>query len=136
MNKPLIINDGIVLNNETLTQYDEGTFTATLTGCTTSPTATVTYVRVGKLVSLRFPSTYLLGTSNTTQMEITGLPASLWPADEIVNFVRIQDNSTSIIGMVIIFSSGTVRFYTSVTLGGFTSSGTKGIMQSTITYCL
>mgnify|MGYP001612676758 CR=1 FL=1 len=58
----------------------EGTFTGTLTGCTTSPTATLRYVKVGSLVTLFIPSAGdgLSGTSDATSMTITGMPSGIF----------------------------------------------------------
>jgi hypothetical protein len=54
-NKPIIIPDGIGFGDETLSKYDEGTWTPTVTstgGTITTKTATGKYTRVGNIVSL------------------------------------------------------------------------------------
>ena len=56
----------------TLDDYEEGTFTFTGTGFTTSPTGTAYYTKIGDQVTLRIPD--ITGLSNTTAMTITGLP--------------------------------------------------------------
>ncbi|MEO7778514.1 MAG: hypothetical protein ABIY63_13360 [Fibrobacteria bacterium] len=72
----VIISDGTSWKVREL--YEEGSFTAALTGCTTSPTGTATYFRDGKKVTLILPG--LTGTSNANTLTYTGLPAFLAPS--------------------------------------------------------
>ena len=58
---------------------DTGSFTATLTGCTTAPTCTVVWARIGNLVILSIPNNNN-ATSNSTSCSLTGLPTELQPA--------------------------------------------------------
>jgi hypothetical protein len=117
--------------------HDEGTFTFTLTGCTTSPTGTARWTRLGKMVFIRIPT--MSGTSNSTGMTLTGLPASLIPANGFVHSVPVlTDNGTSDFnGQMICFSGiGTLTLQREGSIG-FTSSGTKGIPSAFgITYTL
>lgn len=53
-----------------------GTFTATIFGCTTAPTKTVTWAKSGRIASLVVPSTGVL-VSNSTSFGMTGLPSNL-----------------------------------------------------------
>lgn len=114
--------------------YISGQFTGTLTGCTTTPTATFDYVRNGNLISL-YCNTGLTGTSNSTAMTITGLPSSLQPTFNRNVVCPITDNGTAQIGWVGVGGSGTMTF---VKPGSnFTNSGTKGIGGNwTIIYSL
>lgn len=120
-----------------LSTYIEGTFTATLTGCTTSPTATVTYVVVGKMVVLSVPSGFT-GTSNTTACTWTGLPAACQPTGQRRVIQDITDNGNAAVSLWEFNSaSGTVTMYATVSGGSFTNSGTKGIGQGgTVAYPL
>jgi hypothetical protein len=87
------------MTSELLNWYEEGTWTATLTGSTTAPTTPVTvtayYVRVGKLVTVNAS----FGNVNTTgaagDMQVTGLP----------------------------FTAGSARSFGSVTFGKVTLTG-------------
>jgi hypothetical protein len=116
--------------------YEEGSFTATLTGCTTSPTATAQYVRVGKMVTVRLPT--LTGTSNTGAMTITGFPSAIQPASAVsLPVAYVTDNGATVRYTAHAFflgGSGTLNFSGS---GLFTTSGTKGLgLAQSITYIL
>jgi hypothetical protein len=108
--------------------YLSGSFTGTLTGCTTSPTGTILYSINGDIVTLHVPA--ITGTSNTTAATITGLPNAICPvATRIVPGI-ISDNGIEKIGLWSISSAGTITLYNAS--GGalsttFTNSGTKGI---------
>jgi len=109
--------------------YEEGTWTATLTGVTTTVTATAYYVRVGKMVTVMIPQ--LIGTSNTTSSTVTGFPASIQPLHlSDISISRVNDNGNSYAGFISINSgSYGLGFYTAPTTltQTFTSSGSKGI---------
>lgn len=124
--------------------YAEGTFTGTLTGCTTSPTVTIYYVRIGKHVTLTIP-TSITATSNATTATITGLPAALQPArSQFMAYDGVWNNSSTYMGSIgISLSAGLDRldlFYHSAagtaSTNSFTSSGTKGLDPGTISYIL
>jgi hypothetical protein len=110
------------------------TFTATLTGCTTSPTGTVRYSRQGNLVSLFIPT--ITATSNTTAATLTGVPAALRPANAVFSFAIITDNGTNEDGSVIVETSGVITLRRG-DAAAFTSSGTKGVFTgATVVYQL
>lgn len=123
-----------------------GSFTATLVGCTTSPTATVSWVRSGHLVTLYLESS-LTGTSNSTGISLTGLPSTLYPArNQLVAFpIGTEDNGSGMIyGCMLNINSGgsvTASILKSLASGyvnnGWTSSGQKGLAAGlTVTYSL
>lgn len=62
----------------TLSNYDEGTATVTLTGSTAAPTTpittTATYIRIGKLVFLTFAFSNVDTTGATGVLQVTGIP--------------------------------------------------------------
>ena len=112
-----------------------GSFTGTLTGCTTSPTASIYYRRTGHLVTIYFPNN-LLGTSNSTSLTVTGLPASLTPTGVVIAPIPryIYDNGVPVGGDVVIPAASTTMTFSilnsvpgSPDSSGFTSSGQKGI---------
>jgi len=126
---------GISFNDETLSVYDEGTFTATLTGMTTSVTGTARHVRVGKAVCLFLPT--LSGTSNATTAQVTGLPAIIQPTQTSWQVVRITDNSLDAFGVVRFNSaSGTLDVFPSFTAGAWTATGTKTLYATMLAYHL
>jgi hypothetical protein len=115
---------------------DKGTFTGTITGCTTTPTQTFNWVRTGNLVMVTLSvGLSLTATSNSTGCTITGLPAAIQPAttETVVVVSQLEDNSTtSLLGTVLIQpTSGVITLakYTSGAFSttGFTGSGTKGV---------
>lgn len=114
--------------------YEEGSFTGTLTGLTTTPTATIQYVRTGKTVTLFLPTTS--GTSNSTAFTVTGVPPAIRPATDQSLVTRVVDNGTVVAALVELGSAGTLAFYTSQNGAGFTSSGSKGLARTTLTYLL
>jgi hypothetical protein len=65
----------------TLDDYREGSYTGTLTGCTTSPTTTVYYTKIGNIVHLSNLAAGITGTSNASTMRLTGMPALIRPTN-------------------------------------------------------
>lgn len=117
--------DAFGVEHPLITQ-DAGSFTATLTGMTTTVTGTIDWWRNGSTYILRAASA-ILGTSNTTSMSMTGVPAGLLAGSgvfEVPTYVR--DNGNAVIGLAsvtttqIIFSAGSPA-------GNFTAAGSKGL---------
>lgn len=114
-----------------------GSFTATITGCTTAPTALWVYTRVGNCVTLTMPG--LTATSNSTSLTFTGLPANLQPVRAGRCFAAWVDNGVAQIGMVgVAAGSGTITAFlgTGLLAAGFTAAGTKGASVFSFTYSL
>ena len=115
-------------------QFERGSFTATLTGFTTTVTGTVDYTIIGDVVTLSV-ATNITGTSNATTMTMTGLPADLRPAANISAIARVADSGTSLFGLAVVGSSGTITFYYGPTSSSaFTNTGTKGVTTCTMVY--
>lgn len=119
--------------------YEEGTYTATLTGVSGSVTGTARYVRVGKHVTLYMPT--LVGTSNATTCTVTGAPASIRPArQQYFPINDFGDNGAVYSGIAAMGTSGTLGFafwQTATTFQTtFTSSGVKGPGEFVATYSL
>jgi hypothetical protein len=117
--------------------HDTGVNTLTLTGCTTSPTATCTYIRRANSVTINIPNT--TATSNTTAATLTGLLTRLSPvvAGTRMFVTPISNNSVVAMGLIYISSAGSTTF-TLASDGsgtGFTALGSKGTFQgSTLTW--
>ena len=112
---------------------DEGAFTATLTGCTTTPTGTVRYARAGSVVTLLVPP--LTGASNSTNAILTGLPGGLRPATtQFVAGCNVVDGGVNYAGGAQVTPAGEVRLFKVGTMGTtlFASSGTKGIQGAQV----
>lgn len=134
---------GISLGGALLGSFKTGTFTGTLTGMTAGTTGTVAYRKNGSRVSL-FISANILGTSNTTAMTMTGLPADVQPTfTQEVLCTSISDNTVSNQNCRCSISGGTIAFALMTASGavitssttGFTAAGQKGLFSSwSITY--
>ncbi len=117
-----------------------GTFTATITGCTTAPTRTVTWAKSGRIVTLVFPGQGAL-TSNSTGFGFTGLPSNLWlgvgATPVVMDGIFASDNSVGTYaagGVTIFAASGSVAFNWKGAFGGWTAAGTKSIGSFVLTY--
>lgn len=125
--------------------YGDTSFTLTATGMTTSPTGTAYATRIGRNVTLSIP--WVSGTSNSTSFLLTGIPAGWRPAFSIEAVplgAAVDNGSVRTVAngiMVDINAGGSLQFYNSGSVNGWTSSGTKGIgssgsYQQTISYNL
>ena len=112
-----------------------GSYTGTLTGCTTAPTASVKYEMVGNTVTLCL-TVQLAGTSNATTKTITGtVPDSIKPSAARVVFVSVSDNGGAFgMGYVSVGTNGTIYLYRDPTGNAWTAAGTATVMPFTVTY--
>jgi hypothetical protein len=78
---------------------ESGTFTGTLTGCTTSPTATFNWSRTGNIVSI-VCAAGLTALSNSTSCTVTGLPANIQPARSYRAMVIVTSSANGITGAI------------------------------------
>lgn len=117
--------------------YEEGTYTGTLTGCTTSPTGTISYVRKGKMVTLILPS--LTATSNSTACTITGAPAALRPTATRWGYGHVIDNGSNFNGAAGMSSAGALvlsKTDPGAAATSFANAGGKGTGGFAFTYAL
>ena len=79
----------------TLDAYAEKSFTGTLTGCTTAPTFTFYYTKIGNAVTIMYTgsATSITGTSNANTKTITGVPAEIRPSNNAYFFCGAMDDS-------------------------------------------
>lgn len=122
---------------------DKGTFTLQYGGMTAVVSCTATWTRVGNIVVLLLCAA--TGTSNSTAMNGTTLPAAIIPAT-LSQRVPIaasapEDNNVNasniIADVTITAGSSTLNFNKSGAATGWTSSGVKGMFNpATITYTL
>lgn len=111
------------------------TFTATLTGCTTSPTVEVVYTASAGVVVLFIPT--ITGVSNSAGAVLQGLPNELMSSRSHRQFAPITDNGVTALGQVAIDDGvNFITLGTGVSGGSFTAAGTKGIQQCTLIYAL
>lgn len=131
--------DDIVVDGADTATFSEGSFTGTLTGMSSTTTGTISYRIVsnsagtGKLCFLyNATGSNISGTSNTTAMTMTGLPAACTPAAATYVDTTVIDNGTSVAGAAQISASGTtITFSTDAAFSstGFTNTGTKGLVS-------
>ena len=124
----------------TLDYYEEGTYTATLTGMTTVVTTAMRYTRIGKVVTLTSPVA-VSGISNSASFLITGMPASLRPSANMLVCVYTINNGTGFMGAALVDTTGDFTFLgpsniATGVLGGFTASGNKGINGIAVSYVI
>lgn len=104
---------------------ESGSFTATLTGMTTTVTGTVKWRRSGTKIAFSVPVT-IVGTSNTNLMSMTGVPVGLLSvADGGYVPCIVQDNGVNVLGSVSVSSSALI--FNVGAIGTFTTSGSKGL---------
>jgi hypothetical protein len=120
----------------TLDDYEEGTFTGTLTGVSGSVTVTVRYTKIGNKVQLDVPT--LSGTSNATTKTLTGMSAALIPARAKNQVIGASDNGGAIVPSICTLSAlGVITFYATIaTSVNWTASGTAEIVAFQMSYTL
>lgn len=110
--------------------FQYGSYTGSLTGCTTVPTVQIFFRKLGDVVVLRVEAQ--TGTSNANTFTITGAPSAITPTGtaEWMVLPQFTDNSVSEnAGNVAVQmnSSGILVFARADSIIGFTNTGTKGI---------
>jgi hypothetical protein len=120
-----------------------GDFTGVITGCTTSPSGQFFY-RVGRGIVTLWTDSNVQGTSNTTALSLTNLPATIRPSTQkVVPCAQLTDNTIAVNGTAAVGTGGSIIFGvhtvsgTKIVDGVFVNSGTKGIGTGwSITYPL
>lgn len=140
---PLTINTGfatviIKIGTNTWQQVTQshneikGSFTGTLTGMTAATTGQVDYIVYGSMVWLQRSGSGagITGTSNTTAMTMTGIPAAIRPKFTTLALCHglIDNGSAPLGGVASISSAGVATFNLAANPpAAFTNSGTKGL---------
>jgi len=113
---------------------ETGNFTATITGCTTAPTAVVQWRRSGAVVTLDCPG--IVALSNSAACTFTGMPAGLTPVRTQRCAALIQSSATNEGGYVSVAGT-TLTLIRNNGTGTFLNDGlNKGSGAWTITYNL
>jgi hypothetical protein len=143
----ITFSGGINVTPVANTFYQTGSFTATVTGCTTTVTGTAFYVIIGGICFISLaPGANITGTSNSTSMTVTGLPAVCQPATQFPAVPCTVEDNTAFGTAYAELSpgSGTITFFRQIVSGtvvnltstGFTASGTKGLDGTVLIYPL
>jgi hypothetical protein len=127
---------------------DTGSFIGTITGVAIVTTGTMTWCKMGNLVTMRVGGAgTITSTSNSTALTLTGLPVAL-RASSAGQFCPcvLEDNGINISGAALVQNSGTISFFSEVistatlrtaySATGFTATGQKGLNSTTFTYML
>src|SRR5262245_27239129 len=109
-----------------------GTFTVTMTGCTTTVTGTAVYYKYDRMVLLGIPT--LTGTSNAQTLTLTGLPALLTPDPAVAHHVVVhgRDNGLDAPGLLLLGTPITVT--RNLSGNSWTASGEKTLYGTWLTY--
>lgn len=119
----------------TLDDYEEGTFTGTLTGVSGSVTATVRYTKIGNSVALDVPQ--VTGTSDATTKTITGMPAAIMPAREKTAVCLASDNGGGVVASRFnIGTDGVITVFATTAGGAWTASGAALVVAFQTSYTL
>lgn len=108
-----------------------GSFTGTLTGCTTSPTGAIRFSVSEDVVTLVIPA--ISGTSNTTAATLTGMPSNIWPDAAQACIGVATDSGTDKVSKLSIGTDGVITLYNALS-ATFTNSGTKGVGACVVSY--
>lgn len=109
-------------------------FIGTLTGCTTAPTVTIKYVKVGRMVTVSMTGA-LSAVSNATTKTITGVPAEITPTFAQYMIANVSDNGgAQQMALARVNTGNTFAFWPNPTGNAWTASGTMRIEQFTWTY--
>lgn len=124
----VLVSDGTAYRVREL--YDKGTYNVAITGCTTTPTKTATYVRNGDSVTVSHVSHFAI--SNSTACTFTGMPSHIYPsATTDCTVASVYNAGNAYPGVIRISTAGVVTpsFYDTPILNGtFTNSATnKGL---------
>jgi hypothetical protein len=119
---------------------DTGTFTGTFPGFSTTVTGTVVWSKNGNQITMTVPA--FSGTSNTTSLSMTGIPAEIQPT-RAQNYALPPQNSLENSGAAVtscgmhIDAGSTITFYINGSSVGWAASGTKGNLAAfSFTYLL
>jgi len=106
-----------------------------ITGCTAGVSGRVSFFRTGNLAGMTVFDP-LTGTSNTTAMTMTGIPAEYTPTANRTVVCYVTNNGAVTMALAQIASTGTITFFCGTAINafsatGFTNAGTKGLTVDT-----
>ncbi len=136
-----ILGDGPTAGTLVDMTPDTGTFTGNVTGCTASVNIACKWCRIGNLVILvlNYTNTAATGTSNSTSMTITGIPAAIQPAGAQTTKIAFMEDNTAGTDGAGNLSGGTIILFKGASQSGtsWTAAGTKGMANAnTFAYIL
>ncbi len=130
-----IISDSGSLNSFDTSGYHKvGTFTYSLTGCTSTVTGVGYYSITNNVATVDLPN--MVCTSNATTKTITGLPSFVWAVDSKNQFTFMQDNGGTYAMGWVQFSSGVFTMSKDGNGNLWTASGSFVARAFSMTYAL
>ncbi len=126
------------ISGVSLSAYFESSFTATFTGAFNSGSKTINARRIGRLVTLDFPTIQATSSSLASLSSSAAVPSGLRPLQNIQVPVFVIDNGTvqTVMGYLQVTTGGTIEFGKTFASNAFTATGTAGPYSSTITYVI
>lgn len=122
-------------NANVLDDYQEATFTVTLTGVTASVTGTASYTKIGNAVTIKWP--FLTGTSNTTEKTVTGAPADCQPVTATYQHILAQNNGGGdTAAACIVAATGVLTLFPDSALNAWTAAGTCAMRPNSMAFTL
>lgn len=123
-------------NSSELNYYEEGTFSCPFTG-PVSLTVTAKFARIGKIVTLDFPTSTGISTSAAIfTCPANTIPSRLLPDNDVNTTIFVVDNSTNIAAAAYIKwgSDGTILIAKAFPNTNFTNMGTAGWFPSSFSW--
>jgi hypothetical protein len=117
----------------TLDVYVEGTFTATMQGCTTTPTATFSYVRIGRVVTLTTAPMSGTTSSANIYVSISGFPSIIHPGTAVSCLLPARHLAAGALAKLDIGAGGSVTLSNFPTTN-YTSGQDVGTYAVSVTY--
>lgn len=139
-NHQISVESTVACNNVTSPpNYSAGTFVGTFTDGTNTVQANVSYVIVGVMAVVTFPSTAHITTPTGTSFQMTGLPANLQPASLSplvpIASLAMENNGSTINSASVQVGTGssTLTFGDITGSGGWSGAGARGFAQTSTT---
>jgi hypothetical protein len=112
-----------------------GQISATFSGpWTSNQTVTLSFTRIGNIISLFMPSIAVAATGTTVATSTISIPSRFVPTVQCVQSAVVINSSANAFGFFEISTSGILSF--APPSGAFTASGNAGIQSATFTYIL
>ncbi len=99
------------ISSVTNSAYYEGTFSLTFTGGVVSTAKTLSYVRVGKAVTITMPSITATGASAASITSGANMPSALHAATTTYGAFSGNDNGTSFVGVFRVTTGGSLDMF-------------------------
>jgi len=125
----------VTINGSAVPTETSGSQSMTLSaGCTTNPSQTFTWRKIGTVVTLRVPGGISCTTDGVNSLQFGTLPAGIRPTNQQSVLAATVCGGVGRVDMMNVGSSGTVVYTTTLGSGGSCASGTFNNLAINITY--